>query len=177
MQSAVLKAIYRGTELGEHKDYGQKWNGIEFDWVANIHLGDSLKFFRRKMRNIYKGANKMKVYHGTSLSTANRIIKGGFLPARSRGRTGIFVSTKKDVAYALEHTYNDNDGVIIECEAYLQKGKYTHDGNTIILESPLSIIPLKIYKTTNVNISTSSGPPMLHRSKTIGGGSGFSLFD
>ena len=172
----MLETIYKGTTIGEYKDYGQQWDGIEFDWVAPIRLGDPLTFFRRKMRNIYKGTHKIKVYHGTSLASAKNIIKSGFLPMQSRGRMGIFVSTKKNVAYALEHTYSSNDGVIIECEAYLQKGKYVRDGDTIILENPLSIIPLKIYKTKNINISTSSAPPMLHRSKTIGG-SGFSLFD
>lgn len=177
MQNIAVEALYRGTIIGEHKSYGQQWNGTIFDWAAPVVLGEGLTFYRRKMRDIYKGKYKVKVYHGTSLSSANNIIKYGFLPTQSRGRFGIFVSSKKNVSYALEHTYSGNDGVIIECEVYLQEGKYIKIGDLIILNDPLSIIPLKIYKTTNIDNSVSTAPPMLHRSKNIGSRSNISLID
>ena len=174
----VTEALYVDTKLGDRKDYGQVWNSIEFDWVAPVLRGRSLTFYRRKMRTLYKGRQKVKVYHGTSLSNANNILKKGFTSRASRGRQGIFVSTQKNVGYALEHTYSSNEeGVIVECEAYLKRDGYKRDGNTVILDSPLSIIPLKVYKTKKVNIAVSGGPPMLGRSKTINRNGQPSLFD
>ena len=62
--------------------------------VLNIKLGDSSQLYRRMMRNIYKTNRKVRVFHGTSLKNAKKIVSTGFNISNDFAGDGVFVKDK-----------------------------------------------------------------------------------
>jgi len=80
------------------------------------------------------------------------------------GHTGVFVKTRANVNYALEH---GTEGAVIVCDLYQHFGKAVRRSNedvdaTLIVKEPLSLFPVSIWKIESID---DQAPPPLKRGR------------
>lgn len=117
----------------------------------------------RALRARYATLRRIVVYHGTTYSTAQKIVTDGFrLTSDHTSESTVFVKDKPMSNYALEH---GTDGAVVECDLYLARGGYHRrnaNSHTILVTRPSLLVPRRVLRVASID---DMAPPPLMRSR------------
>jgi hypothetical protein len=134
------------------------WEPVHFS-RERVVLGSAAHALRAR----YAMLRRIVVYHGTTYSTAQKIVTDGFLrTSDGTSEPAVFVKDKKMSNYALEH---GTDGAVIECDLYLARGGYHRrnaNSHTILVTRPSLLIPRRVLRVASVD---DMAPPPLMRAR------------